>query len=147
MKIMIVYRTEKDPVGKSVKVIAETLRKSGHIVELVSRNEDLNLQTLSGSMDGLKSFVVKIDEKENYDIIYTQDWSIAFPLVFPTKILFEKHYCLFHDLEPSGAQSKILQKITGNLLGSHLLVKTGELKKIFPKAIFSPDGVSIDILK
>lgn len=147
MKILIVYRTEKDAVGKAVKEIAEKLKKKGYNVDLVSRNEDLSLQTLSSSMDGLKGFIIKMNEKENYDLIYTQDWSIAFPLVFPTKVLFEKHYCLFHDVEPSGAHSKVLQKITGNLLGDHLLVKTDELLGKFSKAKLSEDGLGVLDLK
>lgn len=143
MKILIIHRTENDSVGEYVKKISQDLKKKGHEVLVVSRNEDLNLQTLSSSMDGLKGFIMKKDEKENYDIIYTHDWSVAFPLVFPTKILFKKHYCLFHDVEPSGAKSKILQKIVGNLMGNHLLVKTEELKKKFPTATFSKDGLEI----
>ena len=147
MKILVVYRTEKDSVGKFAKEIAENLKKKGHSVDLVSRNEDLHLQTLSGSMDGLKGFIIKLDEKENYDIIYTQDWSIALPLIIPTKTLFEKHYCLFHDIEPSGAQSKILQKIIGNMLGEKLIVRNIELKNKFPKSTLSPEGISAEMLK
>src|SRR3989344_3452655 len=140
MKILIIYRTEKDLVGKFTKEIAENLKKNGHSVDLASRNEDLGIQTLSGSMEGLKGFILKMDEKEKYDIIYTQDWSIALPLVIPSKALFEKHYCFFHDIEPSGAQSKILQKIVGNMLGDKLIVRTKELKNKFPKSKFSPEG-------
>lgn len=144
MKILVIYRTEKDATGASVKEIVDNLRKKGHNVKTVSRNEDLNFPTLSSSMDGLKEFVIKKGELENYDVIYTHDWSIAFPLLFPTKILFEKHYCLFHDTEENGgAQSKIMQKITGNLLGNHLFVKKEDLKKKFPKAILSKDGLGI----
>ena len=146
MKILVVYRTEKDFVGKSVKNIAESLKKQGHEVDLVSRNEDLNFETLSSSMEGLKGFILKINEKENYDIIYTQDWSIAMPLLIPSKVLFEKHYCLFHDIEPS-SKSKIFQKIVGNMLGNKLLVKTKELKEKFPKAIPSKNGLEVLDLK
>ena len=148
MKILIVYRTQKDFTGKSIKDIKEGLEKKGYHVDSVSRNEDLNFPTLTSSMDGLKDFVIKKDKIENYDLIYTQDWSIAFPLLFPTKVLFEKHYCLFHDSEvEGGAQSKIMQKIAGNLLGGHLLVKREELKKKFPKATLSKDGIGIEINK
>lgn len=144
MKILILYRTQKDTTGKILPELKRELEKKGHKVELVSRNEDLHLPSLSSSMDGLKEFVIKKDKLGNYDIIYTQDWSIAFPLVFPSKVLFSKHYCLFHGAEEEGgAQSKILQKITGNLLNNHLLVKTYELKKRFPKAMLSEDGLEI----
>ena len=143
MKILVIYRTEKDAIAKSVKEIAENLKKMGNGVEIVSRNEDLNLQTLSSSMDSLRAFVTKMDEKENYDIIYSQDWSIAFPLLIPNRILTEKHYCLFHNIEPSGAQSKILQRIVGNMMGEKLIVKTQELKEKFPKAVLSHNGIDI----
>ena len=146
MKILVIYRTEKDAIAKSVKEIAENLTKMGNGVEIVSRNEDLNLQTLSSSMDGIKGFVMKMDEKENYDIIYSQDWSIAFPLLIPNRILTEKHYCLFHNIEPSGAQSKILQRIVGNMMGEKLIVKTQELKEKFPKAVLSQSGITEKML-
>jgi hypothetical protein len=148
MKILILYRTENDPTGEFVKEIKRNLDKAGHETELISRNKDLHLTSLSGSMDGLKNFVIKEDKRKNYDIIYTQDWSIAFPLLFPTKILFDKHYCLFHDFEKEGGpQSRIFQRITGSLLGEHLLVKTEELKRKFPKAILSKEGISNLIFK
>jgi len=139
MKILVVYRTEKDLVGRSVKEMAERLKAKGHSVDMVSRNEDLHFETLSSSMDGLKGFILKINEKEGYDIIYTQDWSIAMPLLIPSKVLFEKHYCLFHDIEPS-TQSKIFQRIVGNMLGNKLVVKTKELKEKFPKSHLSENG-------
>lgn len=141
MKILLIYRTNEDETGKSMKVLKEALEKKGHSVRAVSRNEDLGLPSLTSSMDALKNFVINEDKKENYDIVYTQDWSIAFPLVFPSKVLFDKHYCLFHGTEEKGAQSRIMQKIAGNLMGEHLFVKTEELKKKFSKAIFSKEGL------
>ncbi|HUW44056.1 MAG TPA: hypothetical protein VMV95_03805 [Bacillota bacterium] len=148
MKILLLYRTKDDPTGKFAKNIKDALEKKGCEIDSISRNEDLHIFSLSGSMDGLKNFVIEKDKENNYDIIYTQDWSIAFPLLFPTKILFDKHYCLFHDFEKEGgAQSKIFQKITGNLLGNHLLVKTEELKRNFSKSIISSDGLKVIDLK
>jgi len=61
------------------------------------------------------------------------------PLLIPSKVLFEKHYCLFHDIEPS-TQSKIFQRIVGNMLGNKLVVKTKELKEKFPKSHLSENG-------
>ncbi len=148
MKILIIYRTKEDPVGKFVTGLKKNLEKAGHSVDIFSRNEDLHFTSLSSSMGGLKDFVAERDKKEDYNMIYTQDWSVAFPLLFPAKILFDKHYSLFHGHEEvGGTQSRVLQKITGNLLGSHLFVKTEELKKKFPKAIFSKDGLEILNLK
>ena len=147
MKILIVYRTEKDATGKSVKEIKERFEKAGHKVDLISREDDLNLYSLSSSMGSLSAAIEKKDKENSYNIIYTQDWSIAFPLLIPTRILSEKHYCLFHNIEPSGAKSRILQKIAGNMMGDKLIVKTQQLREKFPKAAFSPDGLAPKTIK
>ena len=116
MKILIVYRRKEKDSWESIKGIWEKLKELGHEVEILSREEDLNMDSLSSSMNSLGKIVEKMDKERNYDVIYTQDWSIAFPLLIPSKILFGKHYCIFHNFEASGAQSKIMQKITGNML-------------------------------
>ncbi|MCR4284921.1 MAG: hypothetical protein NUV97_02655 [archaeon] len=134
MKILMVYRKKGDEVEKFVNVIKKQLIKRGDKVSVFSREDDLNMPDLSSSMGGLKDFVRKKDEEEKYDRIYTFDWSIAFPLLFPTKILKEKHFCFFYDVEPNGGKSKVLQKITAGMLGDHLFVKTKELKEKFSKA-------------
>ncbi len=143
MKILILYRTNKDSTGKFLKSLEKNLVKGRHKVKMVSRNENLHMPSLSSSIRGIKDFVSKEVDENKYDLIYTQDWSIAFPLLFPSKILFDKHYCLFHSVEETRAQSKIMQKITGNLLGNHLLVRTEELKKKFSKATRSEDGMTV----
>jgi len=147
MKILIVCRKKEGKDWDVVKNIEKKLTQLGHNIELLSREEDLNMNSLSSSMGSLSSAVEKLDAKNSYDMIYTQDWSIALPFLIPTKILFEKHYCLFHDIEPSAAKSRILQKIVGNMMGEKLIVKTKELKEKFPKAVLSSDGVGIDMLK
>lgn len=141
MKILIISRRKKDNVGDFSKLLKNKLIERGNKVEIFSREEDLNLPDLSSSMGGLKEFVKKKDVEENYDIIYTFDWSIAFPLLFPLKVFKEKHFCFFYDIEPSDGKSKVLQKITANMLGDHLIVRTKELKKKFPKAKLSEDGL------
>ncbi len=147
MKILLVYRTEKDKTGKTVKEIKERLEKIGQKVELLSREDDLNMNSLSSSMGSLSAAIEKKNKENNYDIIYTHDWSIAMPLLIPSRVLSEKHYCLFHDIEPSGAKSRILQRIVGNMMGEKLLVKTKELSDKFPKAVFSSDGITKEISK
>jgi hypothetical protein len=143
MKILMIYRRKEKDSWESIMDIEKKLRELGNEVDIISREDDLNLNSLSSSMSGLAKIIEKKDKEKNYDIIYTQDWSIAFPLLIPNKILFEKHYCIFHNLEASGAQSRIMQKIVGNMLGNKLIVKISELKEKFPKAILSKDGLTL----
>ena len=147
MKILIVCRKKEGENWDAVKNMEKKLTQLRHDIEILAREEDLNMNSLSSSMGSLSSAVEKLDAKNGYDMIYTQDWSIALPFLIPTKILFEKHYCLFHDIEPSAAKSRILQKIVGNMMAEKLLVRTKELKEKFPKAILSPDGVSLEMIK
>ena len=80
MKILIVLRKweDKEGVGKTVKKIKEKLQKQGHIVETLSREDDLGITSLSNSTGPLREFILIKNKKEDYDIIYTHDWSIAF---------------------------------------------------------------------
>ena len=136
----MLVRKKEDKVGEFAEMIKEGLLKSGNYVDIFFREDDLNMLDLSSSMNGLKEFVRKKDENKNYDKIITFDWSIAFPFVFPIKILKEKHFCFFYDLENSGGKSKVLQKITANMLGDHLISRTYEIKEKFPKSkLFEKD--------
>ena len=130
---MIVRRKDGE-VAKFAEEVKEKLSKRGYEIDLFFREEDLGLLDLSSSMRGLKDFVIKKNSEKMYDKIYTFDWSIAFPLLFPTGIFKEKHFCFFCDVEPRGGRSKILQKITAGMLGNHLVVRTEGLKEIFRKA-------------
>ena len=141
-KILIVLRKWEDEegVGKAVKNIKEGLEKKGWKVDAVSREDDLKINSMSASMGPLKEFIKVKDEAENYDVIYTQDWSLAFPLLFPKKVFKEKHFCFFHNIQP-GENTKVFQKIVGNMLGEKLVVRTEELKEKFPKSTLASDGV------
>ena len=70
--------------------------------------------------------------KEDYDIIYTHDWSIAFPLLFTYPIFRKKHYCCFHGIQIG--KTNIFQKIVGKIMGKKLLVVSDTFYKRFPKA-------------
>jgi len=135
MKILMIYRRKGDSVWDFAKSVKEELEKKGNQVDFFSRDGDLNMPDLSSSMGSLKEFVKKKDAEEDYGQIYTFDWSIAFPLLFPTKTLKEKHFCFFYDFEPNSGRSKVLQKITANMLGEHLIVRTPKLKEKFRKAV------------
>lgn len=144
MKILIIHRTKNDDVGKFVNNLKANLEKKGNIIDLFTRNEDLHMPSLSSSMEGIKDFVKRKDLENKYDLIYTQDWSIAFPLLFPSKVAYEKHYSLFHNIQEDGnPASKILSKIAANMLGDHLFVRNQDLKKIFSKSSLSEDGMKI----
>lgn len=149
MRILIIYRTKNDDVGKFVTNLKINLEKNGNIVDLYSRNEDLHMSSLSSSMEGIKDFVKWKDLENKYDLIYTQDWSIAFPLLFPSKVAYKKHYSLFHNIQEDGnSTSKILSKIAANMLGDHLFVRNQDLKKIFSRSSLSEDGMKIlDVAK
>ena len=49
----------------------------------LSREGDLKIYSLWKSIFPIRKRIKKLMKKENYDIIYTQDWSFAFPLLFP----------------------------------------------------------------
>jgi len=134
MNILIIHRKKGDPVEDFANLIKEKLEKDGNHVDMLSREDDLNMPNLSSSMGSLKEFVIKKDSENNYDRIYTFDWSLAFPLLIPHKVLKDKHFCFFYDIETSGGRSEILQKISGNIMKDHLFVRTDELKNKFPKA-------------
>jgi len=148
MKILIVLKNweNEEGVGESVRKIKQDLEKKGWTVDTISRENDLHINSLSGSMGSLKEIIREKDEKENYDLIYTQDWSIAFPILFPKRFFQEKHFCFFHGKQ-DGESSKIFQKIVGNMMGERLIVKNEELKKMFPKSTLVPSGIDENLFR
>lgn len=133
-KALMIIRRKGDEVSKFAEEVTKRLSERGYKVDLFSREEDLGFLDLSSSMRGLRDFVKKKMNEENYEKIYTFDWSLAFPLLFPSGIFKDKHFCFFYDFEPRGGRSKILQKITAGMLGDHLVVKNNKLKEKFRKA-------------
>ena len=142
MKILILFTKYKGGVGSVVKNIQKELEKKGHKVDAISRDDDLKMSFWK-SLPKLRKLVKKRAEK--YDIIYTQDWSIAFPLLYPFEIAREKHFCCFHGIQPGKA--RILQRKVGEKLGNKLIVVGDGLKKMFPKARLNYNGVDIKKFK
>lgn len=140
MKILIVFRKKEGEAWEIIKNLAQNFEKLGHEVEMFSREEDLGINSLSDSMGPLKEAIRKKNAEKNYDMIYTQDWSIAMPLLIPERVFEDKHYSFFHNIQ-NGAKSKILQKIVGKMLGGKLVTRTEELKKQFPKSALVSDGI------
>ena len=143
MKILIILKRWVGGVGGGVKNIKKELNELGHEVDVIARDDDWQMFGFLGSFFKYRNKVNKIVKEKNYDIIYTQDWSMALPLLFPSRLFKEKHYCMIH-----GHQRKILQEnlqiITSKIMGGHILVMAPSLKRKFPKANINYCGVNVE---
>ncbi len=145
MKILIFLKKWPGGVGVVVNSIKKELEKKGHKVICTSREEDLKCSSSVKNILWLRKKYKEIIEKENPDIIYTQDWSMALPLIFPFRIFKRKHFSCFHGNELG--KSKILQTVVGKLLGKRLIVVGDSLKKRFSKSNLIYNGVDLDLFK
>jgi glycosyltransferase involved in cell wall biosynthesis len=158
MKILIVLRKFQGGVGRANSEIAEVLRKKGHKVDFLSREDNLKIHSLRKSIFPLRKRIKELMKKENYDILYTQDYSMALPLLFPYPIFWRKHFCCFCGIKTKKNMkffqgnfiSKclypyhiFLHRITGKVMGKKLVVIGDQLKEIFPKARLIYRGVNI----
>ena len=130
MKVLIYMIRWKGGVGRVIDGVREELESLGHEVKVISREDDLKLYST------IKSFfkIIKTIRKENYDILYTKDWSCALPL-----LTFKNHYCCFHGIEQSG-MSKMLQRYVGLKIGNKLFVVGDKLNKVFNKSTIAYNG-------
>ncbi len=142
MRILVLFKKWEGGVGTVMKSIKKELEKRGHEIEFISRQNDLKKNSFFKSIFSLRKIVKEKEKKINYEIIYTQDWSLAFPLLFPKPLFKKKHFCCFHGKQP-WFFSSIMQKIVGNLLGNKLIVVGDSLKKKFPKSNLVYNGVDI----
>lgn len=145
MKILIFLTKWKGGVGVVVKSIKKELEKRGYDVVCISREEDLKYNSSVKNLFQLRKEYREIILKENPDIIYTQDWSMALPLLFPFSIYKEKHFCCFHGNQ--SGKTKFVQKIIGNKMKSKLFVVGDSLKKRFPQSNMCYNGVDLDLFK
>ena len=145
MKILIFLKKWPGGVGVIIKSIKEELEKRGHKVICISREEDLKLFSSIKNLFWLRKKYTELIKKENPDIIYTQDWSMAFPLLFPFRIFKKKHFCCFHGIQPG--KGSVIQKIIGNLIGRKLIVVGDSLKKKFPKSVLIYNGIDLEKFK
>lgn len=101
MKILIVLKNMDHQrglpggVGNANEEIAKQLRKLGNKVDFLSREDDLKKYSLVNSILPLRKEIKKLMEKEDYDVIYTQDWTLTLPLLFPSRILKKETFCMF----------------------------------------------------
>jgi len=132
-KILIVLKKYKGGVGRVVESIKPLLEKKGYEVKVISREDDLNCYSLKDSFKILRKEV----KERNYDILYSQDWSIALPLLF-----LKNHYCCYHGFEPK-IVGRFIQKIIGLYFGKRLIVVGDKLKQDFPKSNIVYNGVNL----
>ena len=129
MKILILIKKWKGGVGRVISSIKPLLEKEGHEVKVISREDDLKCYSLKDSIRGLNILV----NNEDYDILYTQDWSMALPLIFK-----RNHYVCFHGLE---TQNRFLQKLVYKLKSNKTIVVGDKLKEAYPNSRIVYNGV------
>lgn len=130
MKILIVIIRWAGGVGRVVQSLKPLLEKKGHQVEVISRKDWYGYVSSS-----LKESV----DNKDYDILYTQDWSCAFPFLFR-----KNHYCCFHGHNPTKL-GYFIQTLVGKIMGSKLIVVGDSLKKRFPKSTLIYNGVDPNV--
>ena len=145
MKILIFLKKWAGGVGVVVGATKKELEKEGHKVICISREEDLKTYSSVKNLFWLRKRYKAIIKKENPDIIYTQDWSMALPLIFPFFLYNKKHFACFHGSE--FGISGLFQKITGELLGKRLVVVGDPLKKRFSRSNMIYNGLDLDLFK
>ena len=145
MKILIFLKKWKGGVGVVVNSIKKELENRGHEVICVSREEDLHKFSSIKNLFWLRRKYVEIIKKENPDVIYTQDWSMALPIIFPVRLYRKNHYCCFHGNQLG--KTKCLQSLIGKILGRRLMVVGDSLKKRFPKSTMVYNGVDLNLFK
>lgn len=131
MKILTYILRRKGGVGRVMSSLEPELNKLGHTLEIVSREDDLKCFSLVDSIKKMRKDI----KKRDYDILLTNDWSIALPFIFK-----RNHFSLFHG-EEDRKSSKRLQKLVGNIIGRNLMVVGFKMKKKFKKANLTENGI------
>lgn len=142
--MLILIKKWKGGVGSVVASLSKELQNRGHVVEVISREEDMKINSMIKSIAPIRRLVC--NHESDYDLIYTQDWSMAFPLIFPTRLCKKKHFCCFHGKEDSSLPL-ILQKMVGKILGRRLIVVGDGLKEMFPESNLNYNGVDFELFK
>lgn len=144
MKILIMVKKWEGGVGVATKSIIKELKRKGHVIKTISREDDLKIYSFSSSIIKLRNAVKREMRENDYDIIYTRDWSMAFPLIFPYPIFKKKHYCGFGGLEKK-LFSRLLWNITGIVLGKRLICYGDTVKSKMKKANKITNGIDSDL--
>jgi len=141
MKILILLKTWVGGPATYVKEVKRELENLGHEVTVITREECLGINSLAKSIFAIR----KTAKADDYDIIYTKDWSLAFPLLFPYPILKDKHYCGFGGLQPGKA--KHLQKLTYAMMPNRIICYGDPVKNEYPNAHQIFNGVNTERFK
>lgn len=142
MKILIFLTKWKGGVGTVVREIESELKKGGHGVISISREDNLKCFSSVKNLFWLREKYKEIIKKENPDIIYTQDWSMALPLLFPSKIYKQKHFCCFHGNETG--VTFFMQPLIGRFMGNKIVAVGTYNKNRLPKSFLVSNGVNTE---
>lgn len=142
MKILILIKRWPLGVGRYISGVVPELKFLGFDVKVISREEDLGIKSMLGSIFKLRKLV----KKKDFDVLYTHDWSMAFPFLFPWKLFKKKHFCCFHGRSLSFFP-RLIQSFVGMSLGRRLVVVGDGLKKIFPKAFLNFEAVNFETFR
>jgi len=149
MRMLIIVKERKKSgfggVETFMKNLSKELKKKGHEVDILSRKDDLKLKNTLQSIFPLRKKVREIMKKENYDIVYTHDWNISLPLLFPYRLFKDKHFCFFNGTQKG--KTFFLQYLIGILMGKKLLTGDCLNKKRFPKANLLVTSVDMNMFK
>lgn len=145
MKILIIIKKWKGGVGNSSRRTKKALEKRGHKIKIISREDDLKKFSLLSSIFSIRKYVK--EHAQNFDIIYTKDWSMALPLLFPYPLFLRKHFCDICGVERK--KSRIFQIIVTEFMGifGRLTVSSDYLKGYFPKSKVIYRGIDDDEFK
>lgn len=139
MKILILITKHQGGVGRANRAIKKHLELTGHTVDILSREDDLKIKSFFKSLFYLRAAVNKLVKEESYDIIYSQDWSMALPLIFPYRIHSKKHFCCFCGHQENWL--RFLQVYVSKKMKNKLVVIGPLLKGEYPNAKLIPRGV------
>jgi glycosyltransferase involved in cell wall biosynthesis len=145
MKILIFLKKWPGGVGVVVNSIKKEFEKKEHKVVCISREDDLNCFSSFKRLFWLRKKYIELIKKEKPHIIYTQDWSMALPLLFPYKIYNKKHFCCFHGNQISN--TKFLQTFIGKLMKNRLVVVGDSLKDRFLSSNKIYNGIDFELFK
>ena len=153
MKILIVLVRVTGGVGRANNEISLILRKKGHVVDILSREDHLKKFSFRKSLFPLRKRVRKLMDEKDYDFIYTQDYSTALCLLLPYPIFWSKHYCCYCGKKtgkhPTLVQwhHKLIHRIVGRMMEKKMVVIGDELKDLFPKSRKIYRGVNLKKFK
>jgi len=132
MRILILLKKWQGGVGVVTNGLKKELERRGHFVKIISREGKFGSSSLVSSFSRVRSLIKSEMKNGDFDVIYTQDWSLALPLILPKPIFEKKHFCCFHGIQ-NGAGS-FFQKFVAKFLKNRLIVVGPSLKRKFHKA-------------